>query len=253
MSDLAIRADKVNLKYRFISHISMKNTVTRVLTGKRAEKRTREVWALKNVSFTVDRGSTVGILGANGAGKTTLLKTIAGVFAPDSGELHTHGLSVSLLALGVGFQSELSGRQNIYINALLHGKGRKEIDAMLDDVIAFSELEEFINHPLKTYSSGMRSRLAFAIACNIKPQILLVDEILGVGDEAFREKSQAKIMELIGENRTALIASHSLDTLVRLCGKVVWLHAGEVQAVGAPEPVIDEYRQFVRHARKQRR
>lgn len=249
MNKLAIEVKDLNLKYKFVKTMNFKQEIVKFITRKRKERRIKEIWALKNVSFSVKKGSTVGVIGTNGSGKTTLLKTIANIFKPDSGEVKIYEKSVSLLTLGAGFQPELSGIENIYLNGLILGLKKNEIDSKLEEMINFSELEDFINYPIKTYSSGMKTRLAFSIACHIEPDILLIDEILGVGDESFKNKSQKKLEELINENRTVLMASHNLSAIRKLCNAVLWLHKGELMAYGETEEVIKKYREFVRNSK----
>ncbi len=246
MRNIAIEAVNINLKYRFIRNMNMKHEIVRTLLRKNVETRKKEVWALKNLTFKIESGQTVGVIGSNGSGKTTLLKTIAGIFKPDSGEIKLSTESVSLLTLGAGFQSELSGFENIYINGLLLGFTKKEIDQTVEDIIAFSELGDFIYNPLKTYSSGMKSRLAFSIASQIEPDILLIDEVLGVGDESFKKKSYAKMEELIHSDRTVILVSHSLGVIENMCDKVLWIEKGEYMAYGTTKEITPKYREYMR-------
>jgi ABC-type polysaccharide/polyol phosphate transport system ATPase subunit len=246
--DYAIRAEEINLKYKFVRNMSIKQELSSIIKRKK-EAAVKEVWALKNVSFSIEKGQTVGIIGSNGAGKSTLLKTIAKIFEPDSGVIDTGDQSVSLLALGTGFQGELSGIENIYSNGLILGLTKKEIDEKLKDIIQFSGVEEFIHHPLKAYSSGMKSRLAFSIACYVEPDILLIDEVLGVGDQNFMEKSSTKIRELIHSDRTVLLVSHSLPVIRDLCNKVIWLEKGELMGYGDTLEVTNQYLSFLEKTR----
>lgn len=215
------------------------------LFSKKKERAVKEVWALKNLTFEIEKGQTVGIIGSNGAGKSTLLKVVGKIFEPDSGIVDTGNQSVSLLALGTGFQGELSGIENIYSNGLLLGLSKKEIDEKLEDIIDFAGVGEFIEHPLKAYSSGMRARLAFSIACHVEPDILLIDEVLGVGDQNFKEKSGNKIKELINSERTVLLVSHSLSVMRELCDKVIWIEKGELKGYGETNEVLDNYLAFL--------
>jgi ABC-type polysaccharide/polyol phosphate transport system ATPase subunit len=249
MDSIAIEVKDLNVKYKFVKNMNMKQEIVKFFTRKNKEKRVKEVWALKNVNFTVEKGKTVGIIGSNGSGKTTLLKTIANIFKPDSGEIKLHSNSVSLLTLGAGFQPELSGIENIYLNGLLLGFNKKDIDKRLDDIVEFSDIGEFIYHPIKTYSSGMKTRLAFSIVSHIEPDILLIDEVLGVGDESFRKKSEARLKELISDNRTVLIVSHSLSAVQNMCDEVLWIDKGEVMGYGAPNEIIKQYKDFVKHSK----
>ncbi|WIF96086.1 ABC transporter ATP-binding protein [Caminicella sporogenes] len=249
MRNIAIKAEKVNLKYRFIRNVNIKHEIIRSFFKKnRKDREVKEVWALKNLSFEIESGQTVGVIGSNGSGKTTLLKVIAGVFKPDSGELKLNSDSVSLLTLGAGFQNELSGYENIYISGLLLGLTREEIDNKIENIIEFSELGDSINNPLKTYSSGMKSRLAFSISSQIEPDILLIDEVLGVGDQAFKEKSYKRMQELIlDRNRTVVLVSHSKSTIKNLCDKVLWIEKGEYMGYGETEEILKEYDKYMKN------
>lgn len=226
--------------------MNIRSEIRKIVTRKVERERVIEINALKNVSFGIEHGKVVGIIGTNGSGKSTLLKVLAGIFKPDSGEIAVNTDSVSLLALGSGFQVELTGLENIYINGLILGFSKKEIDKKLNEIVEFSELGEFINYPVGKYSSGMKTRLAFSIACHIDPDILLIDEVLGVGDETFKEKSQQKIRSMIKDNRTVIIVSHSIPTLRDLCDKVMWLHKGELLEFGDTNEVLNNYLDFVR-------
>lgn len=189
----------------------------------------------------------MGIIGKNGSGKSTLLRALAGIFSPDEGTIDLHGHSVSLLSIGVGFQKKLSGRENIYLSGLLLGFTESEIEEKIDSIIEFAELGDFIDRPVKTYSSGMYSKLAFSITAILETDIILVDEILSVGDAKFKKKSYNKMKELIAdEHRTVVIVSHSLETLKELCGRVMWLHEGELKMDGAPGDVLREYERFMK-------
>lgn len=244
MSNYAIEVKDLNLKYRFVKNMSMKREIIKILK-RNSDKRVKEVWALKNLNFKVEKGQTVGIIGSNGAGKTTLLKTIARIFQPDSGEIKLHSKSVSLLTLGAGFSGELSGVENIYINGLVLGLTKKQIDERLKEIIDFSGIGEAIHNPLKSYSSGMRSRLAFSIACHVNPDILLIDEVLGVGDHEFKQKSGEKVQELINDNRTVMMVSHNLNAIREMCSKVLWLNKGEIMGYGDTEEMVKSYLEFV--------
>ena len=202
--------------------------------------------ALHGVSFNIRRGDVVGIVGKNGSGKSTLLSAIAGIFSPDEGSIELASDSVGLMSLGVGFQRMMSGRENILISGMLLGFSEAEIRAKMDDIIAFAGLGKFIDMPVKTYSSGMYSKLAFAITTVLEPEILLIDEVLSVGDANFKKKSFAKIKELIADrDRTVLIVSHSLESLRELCGQILWLHEGNLMKFGPTEEVLSEYEAFM--------
>ncbi len=204
-----------------------------------------EFWALKGVSFTVERGESVGLIGPNGAGKSTALKLVARVLEPSSGRVTVNGQVAALLELGAGFHPDLTGRENIYLNGAVLGFDYKGMQRRFDAIVAFSELEPFIDVPVKHYSSGMYMRLAFAVAINVAPEILLVDEILAVGDRAFQRKCLDRIYEMRREGVTILMVSHDLDATVRLCSRAIWLEDGSVQLDGDSRQVADRYLQWV--------
>ena len=197
--------------------------------------------ALKGVSFDVAKGKTFGIVGRNGSGKSTMLKLIAGIGKPTSGTVRVDGRVSALIELGAGFHPEISGRENVYINGLMLGLGRREIARRFDEIVRFAELEEFIDAPVKTYSSGMYMRLGFAVAINVDPDVLLVDEVLAVGDQAFTHKCLDKFAEFRRRGRTVLLVTHSLDLVTRFCDEALWLDAGVVRGQGDPKRVIDAY------------
>lgn len=236
----AIEVNNVSISYRILNNISLRSSLF--------HKRTRdEVFeAVKDVSFSIEPGGILGIIGKNGSGKSTLLKSIAGVFSPNSGTIDLHGHSVSLMALGIGFKGELSGRKNIVLSGLLLGFSEKEIEERMDDIIEFAEIGDFIDKPVRTYSSGMHSKLAFSITAMLETDIMLVDEVLSVGDERFKKKSLAKMKELIqDDSRTVIIVSHAMDTLSELCDTVMWMHEGEIREIGEPEAVLEHYAEFM--------
>ena len=197
--------------------------------------------ALKGVSFDVAAGRTFGIIGRNGSGKSTMLKLIAGIGKPTEGTINVHGRVSALIELGAGFHPEISGRENVYINGMMLGLSKKEIAARFDEIVEFAELQEFIEAPVKTYSSGMYMRLGFAVAIHVDPDVLLVDEVLAVGDEAFTHKCLDKFAEFRRRGRTVLLVTHSLDLVRRFCDDAIWLDAGEVRVQGDPRRVIDSY------------
>ena len=199
-----------------------------------------EFWALRHVNFTVERGETVGIIGRNGSGKSTLLRVIAGIYPPDEGKVSVDGEVSTLFSLGTGFNAELSGRDNIYLDGIMIGLTKKRIDAIIDDIIDFTELGDFIDMPVRTYSSGMRSRLGFSIAINSDKDIVLIDEIMSAGDAAFRQKADAEMDRIIGE-KTVILVSHSMDTIEKFASKVMWLNKGVLVAMGEPKEVIEQY------------
>jgi len=202
----------------------------------------RELWALRNASFDVDQGTVLGIVGSNGAGKSTLLKVIARVIEPTAGRVRGHGRVVSLLELGAGFDDEATALENIYMNAALNGIPRAVVQRRLDDIIAFAEIPDHVNTPLQYFSSGMYLRLAFSVAINMEPSILLADEILAVGDLAFQERCLQKVRELARERGlTVLFVSHDMEAVSRICDRVIWLKEGALHRDGAPEEVVTEY------------
>ena len=203
--------------------------------------------AVRDVSFDIEEGQVVGLIGRNGSGKSTLLRSIAGIFSPDKGEINLYGKTVSLLSIGVGFRTNLSGRENIFLSGLLMGFKKSEIDEKLDEIIEFSELGNFIDKPVKTYSSGMYSKLAFSITAVMETDIMLIDEVLSVGDEKFKKKSYDKIKQLISDkSRTVIIVSHNTDTLKKLCDHVIWLNNGVLMMQGEANEVLAAYKEFIK-------
>lgn len=197
--------------------------------------------ALKDINLDIKKGETVGLIGVNGSGKSTLLKLMTKIIYPTKGEIITHGKLTSLLELGAGFHQDFTGRENIYFNAAIFGLTRQEIDKRLDEIIEFSELGEFIDNPVRTYSSGMYMRLAFSIAINVDAEILLIDEILAVGDQHFQEKCFNKLQELKNSEKTIVIVSHSLDQIENLCTRAIWINNGLIEMDDTPSKVIPEY------------
>ena len=204
-----------------------------------------EFWALKDVSFTVEKGERMGVLGFNGAGKSTLLKTVAGVLKPTKGSVSVSGVIAPLLELGAGFDMNYSGKENIFLYGATMGYSRKFIESKYDEIVEFSELGEFINVPLKNYSSGMRARLGFAIATAVEPEVLILDEVLSVGDAKFRKKSEDKVKSLFDKGVTVLFVSHSTDQVRRLCNKAIIHKKGEINASGDVNEVCDKYDELV--------
>ena len=221
---------------------TLKNTVLKL--GRR-EKVIREVHALKGVSFEVPEGQVLGVVGANGAGKSTLMRTVAGILPPNSGRVEVHGRVSTLLALGVGFNRKMTGRQNVVLGGLAAGLTREQLQDKYDEIVKFAELEDFMDMPMRTYSSGMYGRLAFAVAVTMEPEILLIDEALSVGDARFRKKSFRKMRQLCGENRTILLVSHALGSIKDLCDQAIWIHKGELRMWDEPENVVDAYTEFL--------
>lgn len=200
-----------------------------------------EFWALRDVSFEIPEGKTFGLIGRNGSGKSTLLKTLARIYHPDEGRIRMRGRVASLLEVGSGFHPELSGRENIFLNGSILGLTRREILARFDEIVDFSGVEEFIDQPVKNYSSGMYVRLGFSVAINVRPDILIVDEVLAVGDGAFRKKSAAKFRELMSEGRTVILVSHALGQIRELCHSVAWLERGRLRDHGDAARVTAGY------------
>ena len=241
MKEIAITVKDVTISYKSLKKVSIKKSLTSF-----KPKKLDTYTAVKDISFEVEKGQILGIIGKNGSGKSTLLKALANIFSPDSGVIDLHGNTVSLLAIGVGFQPRLTGRENIYLSGLLLGFSKKQIDEKIKDIISFADLGDFIDRPVKTYSSGMHSKLAFSITAILETDIMLIDEVLSVGDAKFKKKSYNKMEELINDDkRTVLIVSHSLGTLKKLCNKVLWLHEGRIKKIGNPEEIINEYEEFM--------
>jgi ABC-type polysaccharide/polyol phosphate transport system ATPase subunit len=238
----AIEIEHISKKFRLYQekYTSLKE---RVLHAGRVPY--HDFWALEDVSIDVAHGETLGILGRNGCGKSTLLKCIAGILKPSSGEIRLRGQLAAMLELGAGFQPELSGRDNIYLNASLLGMSRKDTDRSFDDIVAFAELEEFIDNQVRFYSSGMYVRLGFAVAVNVNPDILLVDEVLAVGDERFQQKCMQRIHEFQREGRTIVVVSHAADTMRQLCDRVAVMNAGQVKALAPPGQAIRAFRDIL--------
>ncbi|MDO5134591.1 MAG: ABC transporter ATP-binding protein [Eubacteriales bacterium] len=240
----AIVVDNVSMKFNLSKERvdSLKDYVINMLKGK---IQYNEFWALQNVSFTVNKGDRVGILGLNGAGKSTLLKVICGVFKPTEGAVTKHGKMVPLLELGAGFDPQYTGQENIYLYGAMLGYSKSFIDEKYDEIVEFSELKKFMDVPVKNYSSGMKSRLGFSIATVVSPKILILDEVLSVGDAKFRRKSENKIMSMFDSGVTVLFVSHSLDQVKRLCNKAMILEKGRMIAYGDIDTVAEEYARMV--------
>ncbi|HEY5741026.1 MAG TPA: ABC transporter ATP-binding protein [Terrimicrobiaceae bacterium] len=201
-----------------------------------------DFWALKNVSFDIEEGKTIGLIGTNGAGKSTLLKIISRITAPTKGSVKIKGRVGSLLEVGTAFHPDLTGRDNVFLNGAILGMNRAEVKSKFDDIVGFAELEQFIDTPIKHYSSGMYVRLAFAVAAFLESEILILDEVLAVGDLAFRAKCYKRLEELIGGRHTILLVAHDSGEITKFCDSAVWLHKGVIQAYGPAESVADDYR-----------
>jgi len=219
---------------------SLKMTFIRLLSFKKRKKKDY-FWALKNIDFNIKAGEVVGIIGSNGAGKSTLLKVVSGVYKPTEGEVEINGKISPMIELGAGFDGELTARENIYLNGAILGYSKEFIDSKFDEIVEFSELRDFLDVPVKNFSSGMTAKLAFSISTVVDPEILIVDEILSVGDIKFQEKSKNKMMSMIKGGTTVLYVSHSLQSIKDLCTKVIWLEKGKIKKIGESEKLCDEY------------
>ena len=237
----AIEVKYLKITYKCVKSLSMRKSLFHLRKSK------LEVYeALRGISFEVKKGEIMGIVGKNGSGKSTLLRAIAGIFSADSGSIELESDSVSLLSIGVGFQKKLSGRENIILSGMLLGFSEQEVRDKMDEIIEFANLGKFIDMPVKTYSSGMYSKLAFSITAVLETDIMLIDEVLSVGDAKFKKKSYKKMQELImDENRTVVIVSHSTETLEKLCTSLLWLHEGEIKMQGDTKTVLDAYNEFM--------
>jgi ABC-type polysaccharide/polyol phosphate transport system ATPase subunit len=234
--------DVKNLGIKYAIRYERARTIKQVVLNKlHGRGGAEEFWALREVCFQVGHGEVLGIVGPNGAGKSTLCLSLCGILHPDEGTVDVHGSVSTLLTLGTGFNRLLSGRDNIYLNGAFLGLTQKQIDAMVGDIIDFAELGDFIDAPVKTYSSGMLARLGFAIAVRIEPEILIIDEVLGVGDETFKDKCQCKIQELIGRAKAILIVSHAARFIQKFATRVMWLSEGRIKMLGDPDEVVTAY------------
>ena len=239
----AITVKDLSIKYRTIKKFSIRKSLFKL---KKAKAEYFE--AVKGVSFSIEQGKIVGIVGKNGSGKSTILKAIAGIFSADGGRIDLHGNTISLLSIGVGFQPKLTGYENIFLSGMLLGFTEEQIKERLNEIIEFSELGKFIYKPVRTYSSGMYSKLAFSITAIMETQILLIDEVFSVGDIKFKQKSYNKMKELISkEDRTVVIVSHSMGALKELCDEVIWLNDGVIMDQGKPEEIIPKYEEYMRN------
>lgn len=235
-----IQIEDVSIRFRLSDDriLSLKEFFTRKLDGKLSYS---EFWALRNVSFQVKKGEVMGIIGSNGAGKSTLLKVISGIIKPTSGKVTCYGNVVPMLELGSGFDMDLTGRENIFLNGAVLGYSKEYLRSKYEEILDFSELGQFIDVPIRNYSSGMLMRLAFSVATMVNPEILIVDEILAVGDEAFQAKSRDRMKKLMSGGTTVLFVSHSLEQIRQMCDRVVWLDHGQVKMIGKAAEVCDQY------------
>ena len=237
-----IELNNISMKFNLgIEATSFKETFINLFNRKKRKKVNNEFWALKDVSFKVEKGEVIGLIGSNGAGKSTLLKVVSGVMKPTKGKVTVKGVISPMIELGAGMDPELTARENIYLNGAILGYSKKFIEDKFEEIVEFSELRDFLDAPVKNFSSGMTAKLAFAIATVVEPEILIVDEILSVGDIKFQEKSKNKTMEMIKGGTTVLYVSHSLDSIKELCDRVVWLDHGHVVKIGPTKKICDEY------------
>ena len=242
MKEIAISVDKLHIYYKDIKRFSIAKS------GLKQIKKAHVFKAVKGISVEIYKGEIVGICGKYGSGKSTLLRAIANIFSPDSGTIDLHGNTVSLLSIGVGFNKSLTGYENIFLSGLLLGYSEEEIEKKLDEIIEFSELKEFIYKPVSSYSSGMYSKLAFSITAILETDIILVDEVLSVGDIHFKQKSYNKMKELISdENKTVLIVSHSSKVLKELCNRVIWINDGVLMGDGESNEIVTKYEEFMKN------
>ena len=242
--DASIRVENLSVTYRtsFEKRPTLKSTVTRMGRG---ERMVREIEALQDVSFEVPRGAVLGLVGANGAGKSTLVRTVAGILPPTAGRVEVDGRVSTLLALGVGFNRNITGRENVVLGGLAAGLSRDELAEKYDEIAAFAELGEFMDLPMRTYSSGMYGRLAFSVAVHMDPDILLIDEALSVGDARFKRKSFEKMRELCAEARTIVLVTHALGSVRELCNQAIWLNKGRLAMCDEPGKVVEAYTRFL--------
>ena len=221
---------------------SIKQAFVNFFSVKKKKKKKEEFWALRDITFHIDKGEVVGLIGSNGAGKSTLLKVVSGVMKPTKGKVVVNGVISPMIELGAGFDPELTARENIYLNGAILGYSKKFLDQKFDEIVEFSELKDFLEVPIKNFSSGMTAKLAFSIATIVNPEILIVDEILSVGDMRFQEKSKQKMMSMIEGGTTVLYVSHSLSAIKEICTKVIWIEHGEIQKIGDTEEICEEYK-----------
>lgn len=238
-----IKINNVSMKYNLgiEKNFSLKQAFIDLFHPSRRKARKTEFWALRDVSFDIEAGEVIGLVGTNGAGKSTLLKIVAGVLKPTQGNVEIHGNVCPMIELGAGFDTELTGRENIYLNAAVMGYSKSFIDSKFDEIVEFSELREFLDVPVKNYSSGMAMRLAFSIATIVDPEILIADEILSVGDMAFKRKSENKMRSMITGGTTVLYVSHVLDDIRNMCNRAIWIEKGHVMKIGEAGEVCDAY------------
>ena len=240
-----IKVNNISMRFNLgiEKNFSLKQFFIDFFSGKKKKK--NEFWALSDVSFEVEKGEVVGFIGSNGAGKSTLLKVIAGVMKPTKGNVEIYGNICPMIELGAGFDMELTARENIYLNGAVLGYSKEFIDSKFNEIVEFSELQDFLNVPVRNFSSGMVARLAFSIATIVDPEILIVDEILSVGDIAFQQKSENKMKSMIGGGTTVLFVSHSIAQIEKLCDRVIWLEHGKIQEIGRAKEICDKYKKYL--------
>ena len=238
-----IKLEHVSMKFNLgiEKEFSIKQAFVNFFSFNKPKKKKEEFWALRDISFSVKKGEVVGLIGSNGAGKSTLLKVVSGVMKPTKGKVTVNGVISPMIELGAGFDSELTARENIFLNGAILGYSKEFLESKFEEIVEFSELRDFLDVPVKNFSSGMTAKLAFSIATIVNPEILIVDEILSVGDIKFQEKSKNKMLEMIKGGTTVLYVSHSLDSIKQLCDRVVWLEHGKIVKMGDTKEICQEY------------
>jgi ABC-type polysaccharide/polyol phosphate transport system ATPase subunit len=240
VTEPALVARDVGVKF-MLQHMRSPTVHSRIVRFLRGNQSPEEFWALRNVSFEVPKGTVFGIIGANGSGKSTMLRVLGRILKPDEGEIELHGRVSSLISLGAGFHPSLSGHENIFYNGMLLGLSRAELERKLDEIIEFSELGNRIDTPVGTYSSGMKARLAFSIAVHVEPEIVVLDEVIGVGDAQFRQRSEEKMRELLYGGATVVMVQHNMSAIVSMCTETMWLEKGAIKMRGQPLEVVNSY------------
>ena len=238
-----IKLEHVSMKFNLgiEKEFSIKQAFVNFFSFNKPKKKKEEFWALRDISFSVKKGEVVGLIGSNGAGKSTLLKVVSGVMKPTKGKVTVNGVISPMIELGAGFDSELTARENIFLNGAILGYSKDFLESKFEEIVEFSELRDFLDVPVKNFSSGMTAKLAFSIATIVNPEILIVDEILSVGDIKFQEKSKNKMLEMIKGGTTVLYVSHSLDSIKQLCDRVIWLEHGKIVKMGDTKEICQEY------------
>lgn len=238
-----IKLEHVSMKFNLgiEKEFSIKQAFVNFFSFNKPKKKKEEFWALRDISFSVKKGEVVGLIGSNGAGKSTLLKVVSGVMKPTKGKVTVNGVISPMIELGAGFDSELTARENIFLNGAILGYSKEFLESKFEEIVEFSELRDFLDVPVKNFSSGMTAKLAFSIATIVNPEILIVDEILSVGDIKFQEKSKNKMLEMIKGGTTVLYVSHSLDSIKQLCDRVIWLEHGKIVKMGDTKEICQEY------------